>query len=110
MSVRRAKERILFVCSGNLHRSPTAEEMYRKDERYEVDSCGTDRYAENPCTQRLVDWADRIFVMEERHRSAIRRFRVDERRITVLDIPDIYDRGVPTLKEVLKKRLEPHLG
>jgi len=32
------RERILFVCTANIDRSRTAEDMYREDARYEVRS------------------------------------------------------------------------
>lgn len=104
---------ILFVCTANFDRSPTAEEMYKDDERYEIRSCGTSRYAKKNISQELVDWADQIFVMNEKednHKSIIiEKFDVNEEKIVDLDIPDIYRRGEPKLKELLRERLEPHL-
>jgi len=39
------RERILFVCTANVDRSRTAEDLYRADERYEVRSAGVAPFA-----------------------------------------------------------------
>src|SRR5207245_3140135 len=62
-----ARERILFVCTANVDRSRTAEDLYRDDPRYEVRSAGTAPFATTPLTRELLQWADRVFVMCERH-------------------------------------------
>lgn len=108
------RERILFVCTANVDRSPTAEDLYKGDPRYEVLSAGTAPYATVPLTRELLLWADRVFVMSERddrHRSQIRmRFPGVERPIVDLDLEDRWYRGEPELKRLLLKGLAPHLG
>lgn len=52
------RERILFVCTANRDRSPTAEDLYANDARYEVRSAGTWQYAVTPISDELVAWAD----------------------------------------------------
>ncbi|MEQ1570821.1 MAG: low molecular weight phosphotyrosine protein phosphatase [Myxococcota bacterium] len=92
--------RLLFVCSGNICRSPMAaaladRRMLALGRDVEVRSAGTlglvDRPAEpravavcreigldltehrsRPLTAELVRWADRIFVMEDDHARAVR--------------------------------------
>lgn len=64
---------VLFVCSQNKLRSPTAEQVFSRREDLEVDSAGTNHDAENPLTADLVSWADLIFVMEKAHRSKLQR-------------------------------------
>lgn len=64
---------VLFVCSQNKLRSPTAEQVFSRREDLEVDSAGTNHDAENPLTAELVSWADLIFVMEKAHRSKLQR-------------------------------------
>ena len=69
------RERILFVCTANIDRSRTAEDMYREDARYEVRSAGVAPFATVVLTRDLLLWADRVFVMSERedqHRTLIR--------------------------------------
>jgi predicted protein tyrosine phosphatase len=112
ISVRR--ERILFVCTGNIDRSRTAEDLYADDPRYEVRSAGTAPFATVPLTRELLSWADRVFVMCERedgHQSLIRlRFPDVKRAIVDLDIADQWSRGDPELVRRILKRTSPHLG
>lgn len=54
-------KRILFVCSGNIHRSPTAANMFRDRKGFEFRSAGTSIGTPTPVSAELVDWADKIF-------------------------------------------------
>lgn len=107
-------ERVLFVCTANVDRSPTAEDLYRDDERYEVRSAGVAPFATVPLTRDLLLWADRVFVMNERedqHRTLIRiRFPDVDRPLVDLDVEDRWRRGDPELVGLLLRRLRPHLG
>ncbi len=107
-------ERILFVCTANVDRSPTAEDLYRDDDRYEVQSAGVAPFATVPLTRDLLLWADRVFVMNERedqHRTIIGiRFPDVDRPVVDLDIEDRWRRGEPELVGLLLRRLRPHLG
>ena len=109
-----SRERILFVCTANVDRSRTAEDMYRHDERYEVRSAGVAPFATVVVTRDLLLWADRVFVMNERedqHRTLIRiRFPDVDRPIVDLDVEDRWHRGDPELVKLLTRRLRPHLG
>ena len=108
------RERILFVCTANIDRSRTAEDLYRNDERYETRSAGVAPFATQPLTRELLLWADRVFVMnehEDQHRTLIRiRFPDVDRPVVDLDIEDRWPRGDPELVALLKRRLRPHLG
>jgi len=108
------RERILFVCTANVDRSRTAEDMYREDARYEVRSAGVAPFATVVLTRDLLLWADRVFVMSERedqHRTLIRiRFPDVDRPIVDLDVEDRWHRGDPELIARLARRLRPHLG
>ncbi len=69
-------KKILFVCSQNRLRSPTAEQVFASRPDMEVDSAGTNHDADTPLTAELVEWADMIFVMERTHRNKLqKRFR-----------------------------------
>ena len=103
--------RVLFVCSGNFHRSPTAMDMFKNREGFEVKSAGTSFGAPNPISAELVEWADKIFVMEEEHRGFIvQQYPGATSKITVLGIEDNYFRDDPRLKAILKEKLEPYLN
>jgi len=85
-----AKKKILFVCTGNIDRSPTAEVLLSNNPLYEARSAGTWRHAYRRVSGELVEWADLIFVMEDHHKeSLVDSFPEAEDKIIVLDIPDI---------------------
>ena len=108
------RERILFVCTANVDRSRTAEDLYRHDDRYEVRSAGVAPFATVVVTRDLLLWADRVFVMNERedqHRTLIRiRFPDVDRPVVDLDVEDRWHRGAPELVKLLTRRLRPLLG
>ncbi|WP_207904466.1 low molecular weight protein tyrosine phosphatase family protein [Rhodovulum bhavnagarense] len=104
--------RVLFVCTANKLRSPTAEDVFRDFPGIEAVSAGTDSVAPNPLTQELVGSADLIFAMETHHRERIRKKykqRPTDNRIITLYIPDEYERGDPELIALLKDKVEPRL-
>jgi predicted protein tyrosine phosphatase len=85
---------VLFVCSQNRLRSPTAEQIFSHRTDIRVSSAGTNNDAENPIDLEQVEWADIIFVMEKTHRNKIqKRFysALKSKRLIVLDIPDEYE-------------------
>ena len=105
------KQHLLFVCTANRQRSPTAEDLFSGDERYEARSCGVQAHQETMCDESLVEWADVIFCMQRWHRDALMRNipGATETRIEVLDIPDMYRRGESRLVMLLRERLKDWL-
>ena len=103
--------KILFVCTGNLDRSPTAEDLFKGREGFQVKSAGTHVHARRRVSPSLLAWADKIFVMERAHEEAILQLKPDvEHKITVLGIPDSYLRGDPKLVDLLRAKLSKHLN
>ena len=104
-------KRVLFVCSQNKLRSPTAEQVFSTWPGVEVESAGTNHDAENPLTGELVEWADVIFVMENAHREKLsRRFKRQlKARVICLNIPDDYAFMDPALVALLNAKVAPHL-
>ena len=103
---------LLFVCSKNQWRSPTAERIYQKDVRCQVRSAGTSSKAQRRVNAKDLAWADLVFVMEKRHRALLRQRFPDEMNdveLHVLDIPDDYPFMDPELIQLLKTSIEPHL-
>ncbi|HEX4585520.1 MAG TPA: low molecular weight protein tyrosine phosphatase family protein [Burkholderiaceae bacterium] len=101
-------KRVLFVCSQNLLRSPTAEQVFAGYPGIECMSAGTNHDAENPITPELIQWADVIFVMEPSHRSKLKaRFGkyLANRRLICLDIPDDYSFMDAELVRILKAKV-----
>lgn len=108
----RAK-RVLFVCEGNLHRSPTAERMYLNTPGLKVRSAGLSSLARVQVTVELLAWADVVFVMERRLKRLIRqRFgpMPEGEGLICLDVPDDFQADQPELVTLLAERLLPHLG
>lgn len=104
--------RLLFVCSRNRLRSPTAEQAFAGWPGVETASAGLDHDAEVPLTPELLAWADAVYVMEPAHRTRLsRRFRehLDGKRVVCLDVPDRYAYMAPELVELLRRRMAPHL-
>jgi len=103
-------KRILFVCTANIDRSPTAETLLKGKEGFEVLSAGTWINAKRRISERLIDWADTIFVMEDNHKEDVIALNPEsENKITVLGIPDIYLRDTPELVKKLKTKLIKYL-
>jgi predicted protein tyrosine phosphatase len=106
------RKRVLFVCEGNLHRSPTAESLYAGTFGLAVRSAGLASSARTQVTEELLAWADMVFVMERRLQKMLLRRFVDfpPEKVICLDVPDDYQRDEPALLAVLAERLAPHLG
>ncbi|AZO49833.1 MAG: protein tyrosine phosphatase [Mesorhizobium sp.] len=103
---------VLFVCSQNRLRSPTAEQVFSKRRDIEVESAGTNHDADNPLTHELVAWADIIFVMEKAHRAKLqKKFRssLKKARLICLDIPDDYEFMDPELVQLLEAKVSRYL-
>lgn len=104
------KQHLLFICSGNINRSPTAESLFLNSRFYEAKSCGTDPNAVVRITQELVNWANLMFVMSEKedgHLSFLEsNFTIKGKVVYDLDIPDNYDRDDPELFGLLRMKIE----
>lgn len=103
---------ILFVCSQNKLRSPTAEAIFANHPGIEVDSAGLNHDAEVPLSEEQVEWADLILVMEKAHRNRLnRKFKaaLRSKRVAVLNIPDDYDFMDPELVTLLQARCAGYL-
>ena len=99
---------ILFVCSKNQWRSPTAEAIYRQDTRFNVRSAGTNSSARKRVSERDINWADLILVMENKHKKRITSEynHLDLPKIIVLDIPDDYQYMDEELISILETSVE----
>ncbi|MBT2768505.1 low molecular weight protein tyrosine phosphatase family protein [Stenotrophomonas sp. ISL-67] len=103
---------VLFICSQNRLRSPTAEQVFADWPGVETASAGVLAEADVPVSPELLQWADTIFVMERAHRTRLAsRYRqwLNGKRVVCLDIPDDYAFMEPALVELLKKKVVPHL-
>ncbi len=100
---------ILFVCSRNQWRSPTAEAIYKNNPTVNVKSAGTEPSARIKLTAKNIAWADIIFVMEKRHKQRMmEKFLTEtqQKQIVVLDIPDEYGFMDDELIEEIKTKVD----
>ena len=101
-------KKLLFVCSENRLRSPTAETVFSEHEGVEAIGAGTNTDAETPVSGDLIEWADIILVMEKSHRNKIsKKYKelLKDKRLVVLDIPDNYECMQPELIRLLKTKV-----
>jgi predicted protein tyrosine phosphatase len=104
--------RVLFICSQNRLRSPTAESVFANFPGVEVASAGTHASATNPLTEYLVEWAELIFVMQKTHQEhlwAHFKSQLDGKKVVCLRIPDKYAFMDTDLVELLREKVTPHL-
>ncbi len=103
---------LLFICSQNKLRSPTAEAVFSGRAGIDVDSAGLNNDAVVPLSPEQVEWADLIFVMEKAHREKLnRKFKrhLNRQRVVVLGIPDNYRYMDSVLVELLETKVASYL-
>ncbi len=105
--------RVLFVCSRNRLRSPTAEAVVAGWPSVRAISAGTAPDADAPVSADLVEWADIIVAFEAAHRRRVtQRFGalLRDTRVVVLGVPDDFAFKDPALVQILRQRLPDLLG
>jgi predicted protein tyrosine phosphatase len=108
-----AARRVLFLCYQNRRRSATAERVFCKRADLDVRSAGIGPDALVRVNTQMLDWADVVFVMEDRHRRALERMfpgHAALARTVSLDIPDEYGFLDPDLVSLLNTRVRRHLA
>ena len=103
---------MLFICSRNRRRSPTAERLFATEPGVETASAGLAPDAEEAVTPDLLEWADLILVMEAAHRRRLQSHfahHLRRARLACLDIADDYAFMDEALVALLKARATPHL-
>lgn len=103
---------LLFVCSENRLRSPTAEEVFSKYSGVSAIGAGTNADAETTVSGDLIEWADVVLVMEKSHRNKISKKYKEQlkgKRLVCLDIPDIYACMDPELVKLLEARVKRYV-
>ncbi|PAX60479.1 low molecular weight protein tyrosine phosphatase family protein [Brunnivagina elsteri] len=106
-------KKLLFICSQNKLRSPTAEAIFSEYEDLEAESAGLNNDAEVAISIEAIKWADIIFVMEQVHRRKLsQKFQpfLKGKRVICLDIRDEYEYMDADLIQVLKSKVLPILG
>jgi predicted protein tyrosine phosphatase len=104
--------KLLFVCSRNRWRSPTAENVFDGWNHCQARSAGTETGARLKVTAGQLGWADVIFVMEKKHLRRLRENFPEElahKRVICLNIPDDYQFMQPELITLLQAAVPPYL-
>ncbi|OQP59414.1 protein tyrosine phosphatase [Niastella vici] len=103
---------ILFVCSRNNWRSPTAESIYKGRQDHQFKSAGTEPSAKIRVSAKDILWADLIFAMEKKHKQRLLdKFpaETEQKEIIILDIEDEYTYMDKELIEMIKLSVDAYL-
>ncbi|MGC4014312.1 MAG: low molecular weight protein tyrosine phosphatase family protein [Luteolibacter sp.] len=105
-------KRLLFICSRNRLRSPTAEAIFADRPGIEIDSAGLAPDAQVVLDTCQIQWADVILMMEPIHRQRLQSKYGEHlrgKRVVVLGILDNYDFMDPELIRLLEMKCGPYL-
>ncbi len=103
---------ILFVCSRNRWRSPTAETVYKNRQDHKVRSAGTEPSAKIRVSSKHILWADIIFTMEKKHKQRLLENFPNEttnKQLINLNIADDYEYMDEELVEMIKLSVDQYL-
>src|SRR5262245_33374635 len=104
--------RVLFVCSQNRLRSPTAEHIFSTWHGVECESAGVHKSAASPVGAELLEWAEVIFVMEKSHHTRLSKRwaqHMHDKSVICLNIRDVYQYMEPKLVSLLEAKVSPYL-
>ena len=104
---------LLFVCSRNQWRSPTAEAIWRRRPGFNARSAGTSPNARKTIGAADIRWADVIFVMERKHLHRLQANYarlLEHKPLYCLDIPDDFRYMDPELMELLEDTVASYLN
>jgi len=99
---------ILFVCSENRLRSPTAAAVFAEYAGIDAISAGTNSDCDTPVSGDLIEWADIVLVMEASHKRKVsKKFQplLKNKKVSVLNIPDDFEFMDPELVQILRNRI-----
>lgn len=90
--------KVLFLCTANIQRSRTAEDLFRnRYPSHSFRSAGLSkkeclRNGSTLCTEDMLRWADVVYVFEEMHKDRIKEHTAHKylHKIENLEIDDIY--------------------
>ncbi len=105
-------QKLLFICTQNKLRSPTAEHVFAQFDDIECDSAGLGNDAAVQLSPEQIEWADIIFVMERVHRNKLtKKFKkyLNGKRVIVLGIPDEFEYMDESLVKLLHMKVPQFL-
>ncbi|BES70589.1 low molecular weight protein tyrosine phosphatase family protein [Marinobacter nanhaiticus D15-8W] len=101
--------KLLFVCSENRLRSPTAEAVFSSYPDIQALSAGISPEANRSVSTDLIEWADVILVMDAFQREWLMNgfaLQLENKEVVSLDIPDRF----PFMDQELVTLLEERVG
>lgn len=98
---------ILVICGRNKKRSRTAEYIFKNDDRFHIRSAGLSPKSDRKISEKDLNWAHLVFVMETEQRAKIRELyrHLELPEIEVLHIPDDYEFMDEELIDMLPDRI-----
>lgn len=102
---------ILVVCGRNKRRSRTAEYIFKNDDRFNIRSAGLSPKSDRKISEKDLNWADLVLVMETRQRAKVRELymNLELPDIGILNIPDDYEFMDEELVSILTDRINDSL-
>jgi predicted protein tyrosine phosphatase len=103
---------LLFICSKNQWRSPTAELLFKNHPVHHARSAGTSDRARIKVNSKMIARADIIFAMERKHQQILKQFfpeAISGKTLVVLEIEDNYQFNDPELVAILRTALYDYL-
>jgi predicted protein tyrosine phosphatase len=97
-------KKLLFVCAGNVNRSPSFEIWFKEHKpEYEVKSTGTAYGYPERMSKELLRWADKIFLMDlEQEMFMAVKFPEFLYKIEIVGCKDRYERESQQLNELIE--------
>jgi predicted protein tyrosine phosphatase len=106
--------KILFICSANIDRSPTAEKtIHESYPDIETKSAGVLWDARQCVNEELIQWADVVLCMESYHKIKLQEMfnnMLEDKELSCLNIPDCYRYMHPDLVSMIKERFDQWLN
>lgn len=100
---------LLFVCTENHCRSPSAEYLFKDIPGLLCRSAGISKNATVPINYALMSWADLIICFEDQHEQALRESMGVLVPIVNVNIPDEYGYLDAELMQLLRIQIPPHV-
>ncbi len=86
--------------------------LFKNHPVHKARSAGTSNKARIKVNQKLIDWADVVFVMEHKHKDMLKQqplLNITGKQLVILNIEDNYRYCDPELIEMLKRSLSNYL-
>lgn len=104
-------KKVLTVCSAGLLRSPTLANVLHKEYGYNTRSAGANKeYALVIADEALLTWADEIVCVESEVFELLCTEEnlpiLEDKRVLVLNVPDMYQWGDPELERIALKQYD----